>query len=310
MSGRSDGRWTPIVWAAFAGGIGYLDYVTGPFVSLTLFYLAPVVGAAWFAGRTAGWIVALVAGLVSLTSDLLLATGSNGSVLYWNTTSRTLVLAIAAFAVDRLHKDRLALEASDAQRARSLQLLDRGLTDPTREALELLDHWDGSLDQLRRMLRPRLEMMAFLARDFTEMVRLQRGKVPVHRSKVDLVALIEELRKEQVRERQVTLVGPSERVTVFADAARLRQSVAAMLALVGSRDDLFMSVTRQEGAAQLVISSDGTPAANSPRPEGADEVSLSVELARLLLQSQGGSLEVLRNPLTRSLRAVARLPTV
>jgi hypothetical protein len=62
---RSVGRAEVAGWAQLAVLIGYLDYVTGPFVSMTLFYLAPVVGAAWFAGRGAGVLVALVAGLAS-----------------------------------------------------------------------------------------------------------------------------------------------------------------------------------------------------------------------------------------------------
>ncbi|MDQ2943074.1 MAG: hypothetical protein M3R21_05315 [Candidatus Dormibacteraeota bacterium] len=308
MASRSNARWALGGWVALAALIGYLDYVTGPFVSLTLFYLAPVVGAAWFAGRGAGLIVAVGAGLGSLLSDLLLATGNTGTILYWNTASRTLVLAIAAVVIDRIREDRRALEASDAQRSRSLQLLDRGLTGPAKEALELLKHWDGSVDQLRAMLRPRLETMAFLARDFTEMIRLQRGQVPVNRTKLDLLAVVEELRTEQMRERPVALVAPTERLMVIADRSRLRQSIAAMLALAGHGDELSLSLTRRDKEAELRISSQGGSAWPDEAAVSQDEVSLSVELARLLLVAQGGTLDVSRNPMTRSLRAVARLP--
>jgi hypothetical protein len=292
---------------ALAALIGYLDYLTGPYVSLTLFYLAPVVGAAWFVGRRAGLLVAVAAGLVSLVADLLLATGNTGAILYWNTASRTLVLSIAAVVVHRIREDRRALEASDAQRSHSLQLLDRGLTGPAREALELLEHWDGSIDQLRAMLRPRLETMGFLARDFTEMIRLQRGQVPVHRTKLDLLALVEELRTEQMQKTPVALVGPAERLMVIADPSRLRQSIAAMLALAGQGDELFLSLSRRDKVAEVRISSDGGAWANDAAAN-QEEASLSVELARLLLVAQGGTLDVLRNPLTRRLRAVARVP--
>ena len=101
--------------------------------------------------------VALVAGIGSLVSDLLLPGARAGTTLYWNTLSRTLVLIIAAVVVNRVRDDRRLVQSMDAQKSRSLQLLDRGLTGPAREMLELLDHWDGGLDQLRAMLRPRAE---------------------------------------------------------------------------------------------------------------------------------------------------------
>lgn len=307
---RSIGRAEVAGWALLAVLIGYLDFVTGPFVSMTLFYLAPVVGGAWFAGRNAGVLVALVAGVVSLLSDLLLASPSTGATLYWNTASRTIVLLIAAVVVDRVRADRSTLEAMDAQRTRSLQLLDRGLAAPAKELLELADHWDGSVEQLRAMLRPRADTIGFLARDFSEMILLQRERLAANPSKLDLLGLVESVRAEEQRQRRVTLVAPSDRVLVIADGARVRQSIRSLLELLGRADDVSLSLTRQQKVAELVISSDNTQGSAHPDAQSQDEASLSVELARLIFESQGGSLEVLRNPITRSVRATARLPLV
>ena len=70
-------------------------------------------------------------------------------------------------------------------------------------------------------------------------------------------------------------------------------------------DELSFLVDRKGGQAELVISSGGyQPAAVSSR----DELGLSAELAQLLFSAQGGSVELARNPLTRSLRVTARLP--
>jgi hypothetical protein len=44
--------------------------------------------------------------------------------------------------------------------------------------------------------------------------------------------------------------------------------------------------------------------------DGEDDLGLSVELARLVFKEQDGSVELSRNPLTRSLRITARLPLV
>jgi len=293
-------------WGALAALIGFLDYVTGPFVSLTLFYLGPVVGAAWFGGASAGVTVALVAGVGSLISDLLIANANSGPTLYWNTASRTLVLIIAAVVVNRVREDRRLLQSMDAQRSRSLQLLDRGLSGPAKEMLELLDHWDGGLDQLRAMLRPRAETIGYLARDFTEMIQLQRGRPAVRRGTFDFLALIDELRAAEMRERRVTFVGPGERIIVIGDEARVRQSLAALVA-VSRGEELSLSLALRKETAELTIASDTIQTANEV-PAAADDISLSIELAELMFATQGGGLEVLRNPITRKLRMTARLP--
>src|SRR4029077_14357829 len=90
---------------AFAGlvlVIGYLDFVTGPNISLTLLYLLTVVGAGWTLGQGRAILVALVAGVVSLI-DVTFASGSPevSAAFIWNAVSRTLVLTIGAIMVAR-----------------------------------------------------------------------------------------------------------------------------------------------------------------------------------------------------------------
>jgi hypothetical protein len=307
MRRSSEGRTLFLGWAALAGLIGYLDYVTGPSVSLTLFYLAPVVGAAWFGGAAGGLAVALLAGIGSLVADLLLPGSRTITTLYWNSLSRTLVLIIAAVVVNRVREDRRVMDSMDAQKSRSLQLLDRGLTGPANEMLELLDHWDGGLDQLRAMLRPRAETVSFLARDFSEMIQLQRGQPNVKRSRFDFLALIDGVRAAEMRERRVTFVGPADRVFVLGDEARVRQSLGSLVGLISRSEELFFSLARRDKAAELTITSDSTHTPTDTHAH-AEEMSLSIELAQLMFATQGGSLKVLRNPITRKLRVTASLP--
>ena len=307
MRWASERRTLFVGWAALAGLIGYLDYVTGPSVSLTLFYLVPVVGAAWFGGASAGLAVALVAGIGSLLSDLLLPGARTGTALYWNALSRTLVLIIAAVVVNRVREDRRLVISLDAQKSRSLQLLDRGLTGPANEMLELLDHWDGGIEQLRAMLRPRAETISFLARDFSEMIQLQRGQPNVKRSRFDLLALVDGVRAAEMRERRVTFVGPADRVFVLGDEARVRQSLGSLVSLVSRTEELFLSLSRRDNAAELTIAADSAPHPSDSETL-AEEMSLSIELAELMFETQGGSLKVLRNPITRRLRMTASLP--
>jgi hypothetical protein len=287
--------------------IGYLDYVTGPTISLTLLYLIPVVAAGWTAGQRRAIAVALLAGAISLVDVVTGSTQTTGA-LVWNALSRALILTVAAIAVERIRRDRDRLVVQDAQRARSLELLDRGLADPARQLVELSQHWDGSAEELKQLVRRRADEMMFLARDFSSMVRLQNGELALRPATFDFVELIDELREEQQRaDRRILMTGPSSPLSVRGDRARIRQTLASLIAERATGDELSFLVDKRGDKAELVISS----GAYRPAPEiagGKDELGMSAELAQLLFSAQGGSVELARNPLTRSLRVTARLP--
>ncbi|HYK98363.1 MAG TPA: hypothetical protein VEU77_08200 [Candidatus Acidoferrales bacterium] len=287
--------------------IGYLDYVTGPTISLTLLYLIPVVAAGWTAGQRRAIAVALLAGAISLV-DVVTGSTQTTAALVWNAVSRALILTVAAVAVERIRRDRDRLVVQDAQRARSLELLDRGLADPARQLVELSQHWDGSVEELKQLVRRRADEMMFLARDFSSMVRLQNGELALRPATFDFVELIDELRAEQQRaDRRILMTGPSSPLSVRGDRARIRQTLASLIAERATGDELSFLVDRRGDKAELVISSGAyRPAAEVAG--GKDELGMSAELAQLLFSAQGGSVELARNPLTRSLRVTARLP--
>jgi signal transduction histidine kinase len=288
--------------------IGYLDYVTGPTISLTLLYLIPVVAAGWTAGQRRAIVIALLAGAISLI-DVVTGSTQTTAALVWNAVSRALILTVAAVAVERIRRDRDRLVVQDAQRARSLELLDRGLADPARQLVELSQHWDGSAEELKQLVRRRADEMMFLARDFSSMVRLQNGELPLRPVTFDFVELIDELREEQQRaDRRILMTGPSSPLPVTGDRARIRQTLAALISERAAGDELSFLVDKRGDKAELVISSGAYRPAAASVAGGKDELGLSAELAQLLFSAQGGSVELARNPLTRSLRVTARLP--
>src|SRR5438270_13405895 len=79
--------------------IGYLDYATGPTISLTLLYLIPVAGAGWVLGQRRAVVVAVIAGAVSLI-DALTGSTTTTAALVCNAPTRALSLTIAAMAVE------------------------------------------------------------------------------------------------------------------------------------------------------------------------------------------------------------------
>jgi hypothetical protein len=174
--------------------------------------------------------------------------------------------------------------------------------------VDLAENWDGSVEALKKMVHLRADEIAFLARDFSSMVRLQSGELPLRPTTFDFVELIDELRQEQqTAERRILMTNPSNALAVRGDRARIRQSLASLISERAAGAELSFLVDKRGESAELVITSGDyrpTVAAEGEK----DELGMSVELAQLLFEAQGGSVRIARNPLTRSLRVTARLP--
>ena len=273
---------------------------------MTLFYLAPVAVAGWTVGRGRALSVALFAGAMSLVD---VAIGPTTAATFgWNVVSRTCVLVIAALAVEKMRGDRDRLLTQDAQRAKSLELLDLGLANPARQLLELAEHWDGSVIELKQLVRRRADEMLFLARDFSALVRAQNAVLPLQSGAFDFVELMKEVRAEQEGRRPILMTTPSTALSVRGDRERTRQVLSALVAERPLAEDLSFAVTQRDRSAELVISSGTYQPGGTRTPSNNEVLGLSVELAEVLFKAQGGSVEMARNPLTSSLRITARLP--
>jgi len=69
--------------------IAVVDYLTGYEVSMSLFYLAPVAAAAWYAGKRPGIAVAALSGLSWIAADIAAGNAySHWSVPIWNALIR------------------------------------------------------------------------------------------------------------------------------------------------------------------------------------------------------------------------------
>ncbi|HEX9074973.1 MAG TPA: hypothetical protein VF932_04310, partial [Anaerolineae bacterium] len=69
--------------------LGLADYLTGPDISFTLFYLIPLSLVAWSSGRRAGFLLCLISAIVWLRVDLALGTVySNPVARYWNAAAK------------------------------------------------------------------------------------------------------------------------------------------------------------------------------------------------------------------------------
>jgi len=82
-------------------GIGVLDFVTGTYLSFSLFYLLPVGLVSWRLGRNIGVAMALFTAEVGLAGDMASGTG-HGFVPVWNAGARLGVFITVALILTRL----------------------------------------------------------------------------------------------------------------------------------------------------------------------------------------------------------------
>ena len=90
--------------------LGVIDYLTGPEISFSVFYLLPILGATWVVDQWAGVFISVVSAVTWLAMDLLAgATYSHPAIPYWNATTRLTFFLIVAMLVSAL-KRRLEFE--------------------------------------------------------------------------------------------------------------------------------------------------------------------------------------------------------
>lgn len=93
-----------VLLAVVVVAIGYVDYISGPEIGFSLFYLGPVVAAAWYEGRRSSLIVALTATICWFTADYLIKVSLGLSL--WNGLTRLVIYTALGLLVATLREDR------------------------------------------------------------------------------------------------------------------------------------------------------------------------------------------------------------
>lgn len=92
--------------------IGMLDYATGYEASFAVFYLIPVVSAAWLAGRRAGIVFAVLSALFWMLADHFAGHAySHRLFYYWNGANRLAIGVAAALATAAIRRTLLQQKA-------------------------------------------------------------------------------------------------------------------------------------------------------------------------------------------------------
>ena len=173
--------------------IGFFDYITGPEVSFSIFYLIPVSMVAYILGTHEGILVSLFGAITWLVADLLAGhTYTNPAIPYWNASVRFGFFLIVTFSLS-------ALTATQKRREELLHFIVHDLRAPLSNvisALQGIQHFgaktlDTTVSDFVRMCMISSNRMMTLIQSILDLSRLQSGKMPLQPATLPLQELLE-----------------------------------------------------------------------------------------------------------------------
>jgi signal transduction histidine kinase len=178
--------------------LGGLDYLTGPKISVPIYYLIPVSLAAWFGGGWVGVWVSVISAIAGLTIDMSLSSSySHPATPYWNTLARLGLFLIVTYILANL-------QATRRLREELQHFIVHDLGAPLGViilALGALRNEAAALNSTQRMLAESAwassQWMSTLINSLLNLLRLESEHMPLQISEVEPKELVE-LSLEQV----------------------------------------------------------------------------------------------------------------
>jgi diguanylate cyclase (GGDEF)-like protein len=93
--------------------IAWIDYITGPEIVLSLFYLLPIVTVSWFGGRAQATASAALAAALATVADAPLRHGPY--IFAWDAFTRLVLFTALAVLLSRVKRDRDELRSLNTQ---------------------------------------------------------------------------------------------------------------------------------------------------------------------------------------------------
>jgi signal transduction histidine kinase len=306
-----------------------VDVLSGPEIGFSLFYLIPVVVTAWFVGRGPGVILAVAGALAWLFADSINRAGLSVAASVWNGFTRLVIFIAIAVLLDRQRTSTARLALIDRQREDYLRVLDYELPRPVEAIAALatkLDRMTKASSEERatvQELQHRAQELQFLARDFVSLGRLQSERLLLTRKQLDLNEIVREAVGAIADKPRVIITLGAEAPVVEADVDRLRQAIESVVrsALQHSSEYVNVAVRADPHSAWVDVSDrsrvplrvddralfDDPGRADDPRAVAVTDRFLGLELARLLMEANGGSLDI-ESPSTLGSLVRLRLP--
>ena len=106
LENRSPLFWT-ITGFTMVGLLGLIDYATGNELTISLFYLIPIVLVTWVVNRDTGFFTSFVSGLTLLSAEIAAGQTYSHSIFYFlNTLIRTLFYVVIVYLMSELQQSR------------------------------------------------------------------------------------------------------------------------------------------------------------------------------------------------------------
>jgi signal transduction histidine kinase len=173
--------------------VGAVDYLTGPEISFSIFYLIPIYMVAWQVGRRWGILLSIASAALWLTADLL--TGYpylHPAVPCWNAVVRLGLFLIVTYALSALRKSH--------QRQEELgQFIVHDLRSPLANVMTALQTMqDVAGETMDAFQRDMVEMclvscnrMLTLINSLLDLAQLESGKMPLQPDDIGTEELVE-----------------------------------------------------------------------------------------------------------------------
>ncbi len=178
--------------------LGIVDYLTGPEISFSIFYLLPISLAAWFIGKREGIAMSAAGAASWLIADLLAGQlYSHPAIPYWNAAVRLGFFVIVTHTVSGLKSSRERQEELSQFIVHDLRSplsnVMTGLQTLQEIAGETLDSTQKSLIQ---MCLVSCNRMLTLINSLLDLARLEGGHMPLQLSEVNVKELVESSLKQ------------------------------------------------------------------------------------------------------------------
>ena len=305
---RHNSRLVITVLAALIVSLGVADYITGPLLSLTLFYLIPTAIGTVVAGRPIGIALALESAVISTGAAFL--SKSNDPVVF--AVNGVLLLVILSIIVILIAAAReAALSASDTARQRRefLAYAAHQLRTPlagiraSTDAL-LVGGANSQQERLLLNLSREADRAGKLLASLLQMARVDQGEVPAPQP-LDVVELCQaELERSRPGRNGVTarvVVHGTRPEQILLSGEATKNAVANLLdnARRHARSEVRIEVISNPNTLEIAIFDDGpgVPSGTSERVferfvslDGEGGSGLGLPIARGLIEAQGGHL--------------------
>lgn len=256
-----------LLGVALAIGIGVVNYLTGSSVSLSVFYLLPILVVTLESGRGAGWLLSGVSVAAWAVADAVGgAPNSRTGVVFWNIGVRFTVYCVNVYLLAALAGALTRARESEARSREFLAYAAHQLRTPLtgiQASAELLAR-DVDVESRERLLTNLLREAGRAGRLISELLRLARldqGDAPTRQS-WDVVSLCEsELERirdlaPELRVRLAVAAGPR---VALVDGATVREALAVLLdnARRHARSEVDVTVQWEQSSLVMTVHDDG-----------------------------------------------------